>query len=353
MNVPLQFVRVRDRDGEIAIGRDDLVRYSGPEQVVASALCLRLFGRAFADLSPEAPPLRTSIRVLSAFPGEGMLDGIEMITRARSRGALVVDPQAAAVQAPSAGIGRFYFVVAVDDRARGYMLAPDLFTADFIRQVAAFQDGGGTAAERAAYQAAKHSLIGRLLGTGDDELWRSCEAPVPAPPPDRTVQVRDHGACLKIDFEDCVKFHGRSNIGGLALGLRLMQRAFADLSPGGPPDRSEISVRTAFPGLGLRDAVEMIARAGSRGSYTLDLAMAPPSAPEAALGRLWFEVTIGSARAAYVTPPGAMGEDFISLARLSHERSLTPPEALRWQELKEQLAARLLALSPHQALLPG
>lgn len=353
MTIPLQFVRIRDRDGEVAIGRDDLVRYAGPEQIVASALCLRLFARAFADLSPDTPPRRETVRVLSAFPGEGLLDGIELITRARSRGALVVDPLAGPAEAPPAGIGRFYFVVAVGERARGYMLAPGLFSDTFLGLVGRLQDGGGTPHERAAYQGAKHELIGRLLGTPDETLLRTCEAPPPASPADRSTRVRDHGVALTIGFEDCVKYHGRSNIGGLALGLRLMQRAFADLSPAQPPDRTAICVRTAFPGLGVRDAVEMIARAATRGVYVVDPALAPLSAPEAAFGRLWFEVTIGAARAAYVTPPGVMSEAFIALGRLSHARPLSPEEATRWQEMKEQLAAALLRLPPQQALRPA
>lgn len=348
-----QFVRIRDNDGEIAIGRDDLIRFAGPEQVVASALCLRLFGLALPQLSPDGVPSRDSVRVLTAFPGPGMIDGIEMITRARSRGALVIDPQAAPPEAPPAGIGRFYFAVSVGENARGYSLAPGLFSPDFLSQVARFQEGAGSAVERAGYMAAKHELIGRLLGLPDETLWRSQSAAVPALPDDRSVTIGDHGVPLTISFEDCVRFHGRTNIGGVALGLRLMQRALADLAPGRVPEREEIRVRTAFPGLGLRDAVEMISRAVSRDAFTLDERSAPASAPEGAFGRLWFEVTIGTARAAYVLPAGAMSEEFKGLARSSHARPLSPAEAMRWQELKEQLATTLLGLSPEDALLAG
>ena len=353
MELAPQFVRIRDRDGEVAIGRDDLIRFSGPEQVVASALCLRLFGLALPELSPDVPPQRESVRVLTAFPGQGMLDGIEMITRARSRGALVIDPQAAPPEAPPAGVGRFYFVVSVGKRARGYMLAPELFTPEFLSQVARFQEGDGSEAERADYLAAKHELIGRLLGLPDGILWRGRTEQVPEQPDDRSVEVRDHGVPLAISFEDCVRFHGRTNIGGVALGLRLMQRAIADLAPGRVPEREEIRVRTAFPGLGLRDAVEMISRAVSREAYTLDERAAPASAPEGAFGRLWFEVTIGKAKTAYVLPANAMSPEFKGLARLTHVRPLTPTEAVRWQELKEQLATTLLGVSPQEALLVG
>jgi hypothetical protein len=103
---PVQFVTVADQDGQVAIGRDDLVRYAGPAQIVASALCLRLFARALEDLSLGVPPHRDSIRVLVAFPGDGILDCIEMITRARTRGHLIIDTEAGPADAPLARVGR-------------------------------------------------------------------------------------------------------------------------------------------------------------------------------------------------------------------------------------------------------
>lgn len=175
MNPPVQFVAVRDRDGVVAIGRDDLVRYAGPGQIVASALCLRLFARAFADLSPREPPQRDAIRVLVAFPGDGIIDCVEMITRARTRGRLTVDTEAGPPEAPPALVGRFYLEIAIGGAARGYWLADGYFTDAFVAQVRRHQDGAGTPAELAAYQAAKHALIGRLLGAPAETLFHSRE----------------------------------------------------------------------------------------------------------------------------------------------------------------------------------
>lgn len=171
MTLPIQFVAVADRDGVVAIGRDDLVRYAGPGQVVASALCLRLFARAFADLSPAAPPERDRIRVLVAFPGDGILDCVEMITRARTRGRLIVDTEAGPPETPPALVGRFYFEIAVGEQAAGYRLREGYFSPAFVDQIVRLQDGGGTEHERAAYQAAKHELIGRMLGARDEDLF--------------------------------------------------------------------------------------------------------------------------------------------------------------------------------------
>lgn len=175
MACPVQFLTVRDQDGLVAIGRDDLVRYAGPGQIVATALCFRLFARAFADLSPAEPPYRDSIRVLVGFPGPGILDCIEMITRARTRDRLTIDTDAGPPEALPAIIGRFYFEIAVGTAVRGYRLAEGYFTEAFVEQIRRHQDGQGTIAELAAYQTAKHVLIGRLLGAADEALFHSCE----------------------------------------------------------------------------------------------------------------------------------------------------------------------------------
>ncbi|MEN3931139.1 hypothetical protein WJT86_08720 [Microvirga sp. W0021] len=178
MTVPIQFITVRDQDGVIAIGRDDLVRYTGPDQIVASALCLRLFARAFSDLSPEAPPHRNDIRVLVAFPGDGILDCVEMITRARTRNRLVIDTEAGPPEAPLSVAGRFYFEIAIGKKAMGYWLAKGFFTDSFIEQIKRHQDGTGSTQELADYQIAKHALIGRLLGAPDEQLFHAREVTI-------------------------------------------------------------------------------------------------------------------------------------------------------------------------------
>ena len=175
MNPPLQQLLVRDHDGLLAIGRDDLVRYAGAGQIVAAALCLRLFGCAFAELSPAEPPHRNSIQVLTAFPGEGIIDCVEMVTRARTRGRLHINPQAGSAHALPAPIGRFYFEIAIEDRRRAYCLREGFFTPEFVRQIALHQEGLGTPQQLVTYQQSKHALIGHLLGAPAHALFESTE----------------------------------------------------------------------------------------------------------------------------------------------------------------------------------
>jgi hypothetical protein len=167
------FVSVAEPEGLISIGRDDLLKYAGPSQLIASALMLRLFARAFADLSPHAPPQRSAIRMLTAFPGEGILDCIELVTRARTQNRLLIDTEAGPAEAPAALPGRFYFEVWIERCGRAYWPCASLFTEEFRASVSRFQDGAGTPEEQAAYIAFKHALIGRLLGCSDDALFHT------------------------------------------------------------------------------------------------------------------------------------------------------------------------------------
>ena len=171
------FISVAEPEGVLSFGRDDLLKYAGPSQLIASALTLRLFAQAFSDLSPAAPPLRSDIRVLTAFPGDGILACTEMITRAWTQGRLTIDEGAGPAEAPPALPGRFYFEVWVAGRGRAYWPRPGFFTDEFRDLVVRFQDGAGSAEEQAAYLAFKHALIGRLLGARAEELFVSAELP--------------------------------------------------------------------------------------------------------------------------------------------------------------------------------
>ncbi|MCC7049848.1 MAG: hypothetical protein IT562_24285 [Alphaproteobacteria bacterium] len=157
------------------------------------------------------------------------------------------------------------------------------------------------------------------------------------------IRIRDHGDELAIGFEDCVKYHGRTSIGGVALGYRLLERAFRDLCVDAVPEREKVSVLTAFPGPGLRDALEMVARVVTREAYRCDPACAPPNAPDAVVGRLYFEIAYDGRRARYVPPPGAMSAEFIRLGRMTKSGQASAADAARWTELKEELALTVMA----------
>ncbi|MGI8809155.1 MAG: hypothetical protein ACR2KK_15215 [Acidimicrobiales bacterium] len=153
--------------------------------------------------------------------------------------------------------------------------------------------------------------------------------------------VCDQGESISIAFDDLLKYHGRSSIAGVAHAFKAMERAFPLLSPGEPPERSDITVDSGFPGGGARDAFEMVTRAVTGDRYRL--ASAPPAveAPEAPGGHFFFRLGYRGAVVELVARAGLVSDEFLQVAC---RESPTPAEADRAQQLKEEMAERLLSL---------
>ena len=156
-----------------------------------------------------------------------------------------------------------------------------------------------------------------------------------------TLVVLDHGEPISIAFEDLLKYHGRSSIAGAAHAFKAMERALPLLSPGEPPERYDITVESGFPGGGARDAFEMVTRAVTGDRF--QLASEPPGAeaPEAPGGHFFFRLGYRGTVVELVARAGVVPEEFVQVAC---KEAPTPAEAERAQELKEEMAARLLGL---------
>jgi hypothetical protein len=151
--------------------------------------------------------------------------------------------------------------------------------------------------------------------------------------------VQDMDRTITFSFDDLMRYHGPGSPGGVAMAFKVMARAFAALSPDGPPPRRSIAVRTAFRGPGARDGFEAVTRAVSDDRYTVDRALL-----RADRGRLLedfvFEVTIGERTATLLLRDGYVTDEFVDLARAADR---TPEQERRLDELKAQLAQRVMA----------
>ena len=76
-----------------------------------------------------------------------------------------------------------------------------------------------------------------------------------------TIRVQERGRIIEFSFDDLMRYHGPGSPGGVANAFKVLQRAFAVLSPDEPPQRRSVEVRTAFRGPGARDGVEAVTRA--------------------------------------------------------------------------------------------
>lgn len=152
------------------------------------------------------------------------------------------------------------------------------------------------------------------------------------------LTVEERGRTITFTFDDMMRYHGPHSPAGVAMAFKVMQRAFAALSPDRPPERRSINVRTAFRGPGARDGFEAVTRAVSDGRYTVDRALV-----RADRGRLLedfvFVVGIADRAATLLLRDGFVTEEFIDLAR-SEQRNDVQEERL--DELKAQLAQQVL-----------
>jgi hypothetical protein len=156
-----------------------------------------------------------------------------------------------------------------------------------------------------------------------------------------TIAVRERGRTITFSFDDLMRYHGPSSPAGVAMAFKVMQRAFAVLSPDGPPPRRSIVVRTAFRGPGARDGFEAVTRAVTDGRYTVDRTLVRSD-----LGRLRedfvFDVTVAVQTVTLLLRDGFVTDEFLDLART---QGRTPDQERRLDGLKAELAQRVMAAS--------
>jgi hypothetical protein len=155
----------------------------------------------------------------------------------------------------------------------------------------------------------------------------------------RYIDVVENGKPIRITVEDIHKYHGFHLPGGVAHATKVMQRVFPVLSPDGPPERREVSLRTCFPGQGLYDAFEMVTRCVTGGRMTIDESMTRHErGPTLAL--YVFEVTYRGKTVTAVVREGHVRDEFI---KLGFTENRTPDQEARMVYLRQEMADRLLA----------
>jgi hypothetical protein len=154
-----------------------------------------------------------------------------------------------------------------------------------------------------------------------------------------TLVVADRGRRIAFGLDDLMRYHGGGAPGGVAHAFKVLERALPLLSPGEPPERCEISVRTAFGGPGVRDAFELVTRAVTGGRYVLDPALARPERGRA-MERFVFELAHRGRRVTLAVRQGFVTDEFIDLARTDPR---SEEQERRLDRLKREMADRVMA----------
>ncbi|TDX82213.1 hypothetical protein EDE05_109142 [Neorhizobium sp. R1-B] len=158
------------------------------------------------------------------------------------------------------------------------------------------------------------------------------------------ITVLDNGHPISFTFDSINAYHGGGFPGGVAHALKAMQAAFPLLSDT-PLERREVLIVTAFSGPGGRDALEMVTRALTEGRLTIDKSIGGKDIISDPPGPYVFRFSYRGRTAEAVIKPGHVKEEFVTLGA---KRDKTPDEIARHEELKAEMAYRLLPIPAHE-----
>ena len=165
------------------------------------------------------------------------------------------------------------------------------------------------------------------------------------------LRIADPERVLEYAFDDLVKFHGTRSICGLTIGYKVLQRAFEALGAAQNPLRREaISVATAFPGPGARDAFECVTRAVSAERYTIETVAPGSQIAEAAFGAYYFRVHHRDDTVHLGVKPGVVRDEFLSLRRKEKTGNASADDLARFRELQWELSSRIRDEAPGEVV---
>ena len=154
-----------------------------------------------------------------------------------------------------------------------------------------------------------------------------------------SVELQDQGTPVRFSFEEMLRYSGPDSPGGVALGFKLMEQAFALLEPDKLVERREVVVHTAFRGPGVRDACELVTRALTDGRYVIDPALGRPERGDT-LRTFAFKVIYRDHTVSLLLREGFVTDEF---GRLAQSSELTAEEQERFAAMKQELADQLMA----------
>ena len=136
------------------------------------AIAYQAIKYGFSRLTPDRIPERKETGFFSGMSGSGVLDGAEMVLRARTRGTLVVDQALGADAAASGGChGRFYFEVRVGNNKIGLVLKEKFIVDEFIDLAKGFNEGSLISSQLERLQTLKEDLASSIMATPTDQVF--------------------------------------------------------------------------------------------------------------------------------------------------------------------------------------
>jgi hypothetical protein len=161
-------VSVMGEEEPIAIGFDALAAYHGQAALAMLAITFQGLRATLPILSPNAPPPRAAISVVSGHPGAGVRDAFEFVTRAVTRNVYTIDrtlPQSRFN--PKAEIS-YSFAISLEGRTARAALKEGVLPARFFELLTIKDE---TAAAREEFSKLKRTIAARTLAENPAMLF--------------------------------------------------------------------------------------------------------------------------------------------------------------------------------------
>lgn len=150
------------------------------------------------------------------------------------------------------------------------------------------------------------------------------------------IEVTENGTLFAYGYRDIMRYHGTGFPGGAACAFRAMERVFPLLDHGTPPERREISIVTAFTGIGGRDAFEMVTRCVTDGRYHVDPELPEAeNAEESPCGHYYFRFSYRGKEIVATLRPEFGHEEF---NRISRKAAKTPEDEQTLAKMRMAIA---------------
>ncbi len=168
-------LQIKDGEDVLFITYESMLQYHGREFIGGVALAYKLLELAFDQLAHGIVPARGQWLIRVGVYGPGIIDGLEMATRALTRGGMMIQPElSAGNQAPDAADGRggkYYFEMVYGGRQLNVTLKEGLLPGEFLQLAGKTHDGTISVGERQRLQELKAEIARFLLTQKPEALF--------------------------------------------------------------------------------------------------------------------------------------------------------------------------------------
>lgn len=159
-------ITVKDNDTIFPITYDDMVKYHGRSFIAGVAMAYKLLELICAVMADDIL-IRGKLKIVLGVNGPGIIDGIELATRAKSRGTLAVDQQITqgkpAPDAADGQGGKYYFEIEYAGKQMTVMLKQGLVPQEFLDLAAKTHEGTITELETVRLQQLKEEIAADFM----------------------------------------------------------------------------------------------------------------------------------------------------------------------------------------------